>query len=116
MGVTNLGKAAVAALTGAGYTFLAYGTGTTAFSAAQTTLVTQSQIAAATVAAATTTVANDTAQLTKSFSISGTEVITEVGIFSAASAGTMLCRTVLTASRSVVSGDTYALSYKVAVA
>lgn len=114
--VTNLGKAGTASLVGVNYTFLAYGVGATAAAATQTALVTQSQIAAATVAAATTTVANDTAQLTKSFSISGTETITEVGIFSAASAGTMLCRTLLTASRSVVSGDTYALSYKVAVA
>jgi hypothetical protein len=121
MGVTNSGKAEIAGLGGntgspTAFTYLAYGTGSTAFAATQTALVTQSQRAAATVSRTTTTVTNDTLQLTYSFSITTTETITEVGIFNAASSGTMLARTVLGTSRSVVNGDTYSLTYKVAFA
>ncbi len=121
MGVTNSGKAEIAGLAGntgscTAFTYLAYGTGTTAFAATQTALVTQSQRAAAVVTRTTTTVSNDTLQLSKTFTASTTETVTEVGIFNAAAAGTMLCRTVLGTSRSLTSGDTYTATYKVAFA
>jgi hypothetical protein len=122
MGVTNAGKSEISGLAGdtgskTAFTALAYGTGSTAFAATQTALVTESQRAAATVSQVTTTVSNDTLQLTKAFTISSTETITEVGIFNnATSGGTMLARTVLSSSRSVVSGDTFTLTYKVAFA
>lgn len=121
MGITNAGKSEIAGLainsgSPTSFGYLAYGTGTTAFAATQTALVTESQRAAATVSKVTTTVSNDTSQLTYSFAISSSETITEVGIFNASSSGTMWARTVLTSSRAVVSGDTYSLTYKVAFA
>lgn len=121
MGVTNAGKAVIAGLSvnsgsPTAFGYLGWGTGTTAFSAAQTDLITPGERAAATVSLTTTTVTNDTAQLTYSFSITGTNTISEVGIFNAASSGTMWCRTVLSPYKSVVNGDTYSLTYKVAFA
>jgi hypothetical protein len=64
----------------------------------------------------TTTVTDDTSQLSNSFAITGTNTITEVGIFNASTAGVMWARTVLTTPRDVVNGDTYALTYKVSFA
>jgi hypothetical protein len=121
MGVTNLGKAEIAKLSinsgsPTAFGYLEYGTGTTAFSAAQTALVTPSQRAAATCSLTTTSVSYDTALLTYSFSITASEAISEVGIFNSASSGVMWARTVLGTVRNVVNGDTYSLSYKVAFA
>jgi len=122
MGCTNAGKSEIAGLAGntgscTAFTALAYGTGSTAFAATQTALVTESQRAAAVVTRTTTTVSNDTLQLSKTFTASTTETVKEVGIFNnATSAGTMLCRTVLGTPRSLTSGDTYTATYKVAFA
>ena len=122
MGMTNAGKALVAALVGdisspTAVTYCAYGTGTTAFAATQTALVTESQRStSATVAAATTSVTNDTTSIANSFTISTTETITEAGIFNGSSAGTMLARSLVSPTKGVSAGDTYVLTYKVAFA
>jgi hypothetical protein len=58
-------------------------------------------------------VTNDTAQLDKTWSVSGTKAVTECGIFNDASAGTLLGRQVFTAVN-VVSGDSLQVIYKVA--
>ena len=121
-GITNAGKAAVAGLVGntgsiTAFTYLAYSSGTTAFAATQTALVTtDSQRSAATVTRTTTTVTNDTLQLTKTFSISSTETAAEGGIFNASSGGTMLARVVFSPARSMASGDTLAYTHKIAFA
>ena len=122
MGLTNAGKALVAALVGdvsspTAVTYVAYGTGTTAFAATQTALVTESQRStSATVTRATTTVTNDTLSIANSFSISSTETITEAGVFNDSSAGTMLARSLVSPTKGVSSGDTYVLTYKIAFA
>ena len=121
MSVTNAGKALAAGLLNgygspAAVTYLAYGTGTTAFAASQVALVTESQREAGTASLTTTTVTNDTAQLTKTFTISGTETITEIGAFNASSGVTMFARATSTdaafSAKSVTSGDSFALTYK----
>lgn len=119
--VTTAGKAAVAALingsgAGAAFTYLAVGVGTTAADAADTALeseITDSGLAraAATCSRVTTDVTNDTAQLVKSWSVSGTKAITEAGALNADAAGTLLGRQVFSAIN-VVSGDTFQITYK----
>jgi len=122
MGVTNSGKFTIAALASnigapVAFSYLGIGTGTTTFAATQTALVTPlGDRASATVTLVTTTVTDDTTQFAYSFSITGTNTITEVAIFNASSSGVMWARTVLTTPRAVVNGDTYALTYKVSFA
>ena len=99
------------------FTYLAVGTSSTAVATTQTALVgeiTDSGLAraSATVSRVTTTETNDTLQLVKTFSVSGTKTVEEVGIFNDATAGTMLARA-LTTTKSLVSGDTLAITYKV---
>ncbi len=120
MGFTNSGLAGTT--TALGTTFwIANGTGDTVFAKANTTLVAESSAsglarAAATVTVTTTTAANDTINATKSFSVGATVTVKEVGLFDAASVGTMYSRTVLTTPRSVVSGDTLVVTIKLVFA
>lgn len=120
-GITNSGKAAGAGLMGntgsvTAFTYLAYGTGSTAFAATQTALVSQSQRAAATVSRTTTTVTNDTLKLVKAFSITSTETAAEGGVFNASSGGTMAARVVYSPSRSMASGDTLTYTHYIVFA
>jgi len=99
------------------FTYLATGTSSTAFSSAQTTLVaeitdTGLQRQSATVSRVTTTNTNDTLQLVKTFTVTGTKSVEEVGVFNASSAGVMGGRA-LTGTKSFVSGDTYTVTYKI---
>jgi hypothetical protein len=119
--ITNAGFAQLALLAGDAsavpFTYLAVGTGTTAVAATQTALVTEItdsglERAAATVSRVTTTQTNDTLQLVKTWTATGTKTVEEVGVFNASSTGTMLSRA-LTGSKSIVSGDTLAVTYKV---
>jgi hypothetical protein len=118
MSLTNAGFAAIAGRVGdtgsiTKFSYLAYGDDTTAAAAAQTALIgTESQREAATVSRVTTTVTNDTLQLAKTFTISATETIGEVGVFNASSSGIMAARSVLSPTRSVASGDSYVCTYK----
>jgi len=119
--ITTAGKAGVASrINGDGaeaaFTYLAVGIGTTAADAANTTL--ESEIvdsglerAAATCTRVQTDVANDTAQLVKSWSVTGTKAVTECGALNAASTGTLLGRQVF-AAINVISGDTLQVTYK----
>lgn len=119
--VTNAGFALIAGRingygTPAAVTYLATGVGTNAAAAADTTLQTEItdsglQRAAATCTLVTTTVANDTAQLDKTFSVTGTKAVTECGALNASSSGTLLGRQVF-AAINVVSGDSLQITYK----
>jgi len=126
MGITNSGLAVVSGLIGntgseTAFTYLELGTGTTAFAATQTALVTaitDSGLAraAATVSQETTTQTDDTLQLTKQWTASGSKTVAEAGIFNGSSGGTMLARTKLTSARALTSGSTYSYTYKIILA
>ena len=124
MAVTNLGLKAITGLVGnidtqTAFGYLALGTSATAFAAAQTGLqaeITDTGLARAAATGATseqTTVADDTLQLTKTWTATGSKTIAEVGVFNAASSGVMLARTVLGTARVLESSFTYGLTYKV---
>lgn len=120
--ITNAGLAGLASrINGDGseaaFTYLAVGTGTTAAATGDTTLeteITDSGLAraSATASRVTTSQTNDTAQLVKTWSVTGTKAVTEIGILNAASSGTLLCRQVFTAVN-VANGDTLTATYKV---
>ena len=100
----------------AAFTYLAVGTGTTAPAAGNTALeteITDSGLAraSATVSRVTTSVSNDTAQLDKTWNVTGTKAVTEAGAFNAASSGTMLGRQTFSAVN-VANGDTLQVIYK----
>jgi len=123
MGITNAGLAPLSGLTGntgayAAFTYLALGSGNTAFAATQTALVTEFSTiglsrASATVSQTTTTQTNDTLKLTHSWSVTGSGTIKEAGVFNDASAGTMLARKVLSSSQAVSNGSTYVYTYSI---
>ena len=120
--ITNAGKAEVAGLVGnsgspTAFTYLAVGTDNTAPAATQTALqaeITDSGLerASATVSLETTTVTDDTLQLQKVWTATGSKTVEEIGIFNDASAGTMLGRA-LTTSKAVTSGETLTGTYQV---
>jgi len=122
MSITYAGKTECAGLAGntgskTAFTYLAYGDDNlTTASPGQTALQgTESQRAAATVSRQTsaTGVASAKLRFTKTFSISKTETIGEVGAFNASSGGTMLCRDTINPVRSAKSGDTWTPTYDV---
>lgn len=119
--ITSAGKAQLALLAGDAtavpFTYLAIGTSNTAVAIGQTALQAETAVsgltrASATVSRVTTTVTNDTLQLVKTWTAAGSATIEEIGIFNAASAGTMLGRA-LTTSKSLVSGETLNATYRV---
>lgn len=121
-GITNAGKAAVAALilkdvAEDDFDWLAIGTGATAFNVAQTALVAQTHRVAGTGTRVTTAVANDTAQLVVTFSgFAGTEAVTEIGEFNLAAGGDMLMRQVFSALNvDWDAGDSIVMTSKVQV-
>jgi hypothetical protein len=67
--------------------------------------------AAGTTSRVTTDVTNDTAQVTKTFSVSGSTAVTEAGLLDSASTGILLARQVFSAIN-VISGDTLAITWK----
>ena len=119
--VTNAGAAGVASrINGSGseaaFTYIAMGTGTTAAAVGNTTLETELSTvglsrAAATASRSTTDVTNDTAQLDKTFTITGTAAVTESGVLNASSGGVLLARQVFSAIN-VVNTDTLAVTWK----
>ena len=122
MGIPDIGLAEMANLwagdsTPLPMTHIATGTGDTAFAAADTTLGTELAAsglsrAAATVTRETTSTTNDTVQMVKTFTVTGTATIKEVGIFNASSTGDLGGRTVLTTPKDVVNGSSYTVTYK----
>jgi hypothetical protein len=123
MGITNAGLAIISGLlvdTGSetAFTYLELGTGTTAFAASQTALVTaitDSGLARASATASqeTTTQTDDTSRLTKQWTASGSKTVAEAGMFNASSGGTMFARTKLGTARALTSGDTYTYTYDI---
>ena len=105
----------------AAFTYLELGIGTTAADHADTTLesaITDSGLAraAATCTRTTTTVTNDTAKLSKTWSsITGSKAVTEVGAFNADASGTLLGRQVF-AAVNVIAGDSLQVDYSFASA
>ena len=122
--ITKTGLAQIALLAGDAsavpFTYLAVGTDSTAAANTQTALVaeitdTGLERAAATVSRTTTTETNDTLQLVKTWTASGSKTAEEIGIFNAASTGTMLGRKV-TGSKALSNGETLTATYKVSFA
>jgi len=118
--ITNAGLGVVSGLVGntgseVAFTYLAVGTDATAESAAHTALQAETttnglERAAATVSQVTTTQTDDTLQLYKEWTATGTVAVEEIGAFNDASAGTMLGRK-LTTTKSVVSGEKLQATY-----
>lgn len=109
--LTNAGLEAVARLinavsAGAAFTYMALGSGSTAEAATQTALVTEITTNGGQRAAATCTYeATGVSKWVKTFSFSGNVTLREIGIFNAASTGTMLIRHVLAADKAYVNGE-----------
>ena len=120
--IVNTGLAEIAGLVGntgspTAFTYLAVGSASTAAAATDTTLETELtdgglERAAATVTRTTTTATNDTLQLVKTFTVTGTKTVREVGVFNDSSAGTMLSRSVLTTDKNLEGGNTFTLTYQ----
>lgn len=119
--ITNAGKAQIALLAGDAsavpFTYLAVGTSNTAVAATDTALgaeITDTGLAraAATVSRVTTTTTNDTLQLAYTWNASGSKSVEEIGIFNAASAGTMLGHA-LTTTKSPTNTDLLVATYQV---
>lgn len=96
---------------------MAIGTNNTAASAAQTALISQSAIVAlSTTTIVTTTVTNDTVQYVCTFGAgTGTGALVEAGLFNAASAGTMLSRTIFDVINKGAS-DVLTITWKITIA
>ncbi len=103
--VTNAGKAQLALLAGDAsavpFTYLAVGTSNTAVAVTDTALgaeITDTGLAraVATVSRITTSVTNDTLQLTYTWTASGIKTVQEMGIFNASSSGTLLGHKIIT--------------------
>lgn len=126
--IVNAGKSEVAYLMGTAsagthlpFTYIAIGLGTTAATATDTALGSEITTsggprAAGTITSQTTTVAYDTLQIahTFTFATSGTFAVTESGVFNSNTGAPMLCRQTF-AAINVVSGDTLAVTWKIAV-
>lgn len=120
--ITNPGFAAIASrLNGDGaeavFGYIAVGTGTTAAAVTDTALQTELSTsglsrAAATASRVTTSVTNDTARFSKTFTVTGSAAVTEIGILNASSGGTLLCRRVFSAYN-VVNGDELTVRYDI---
>lgn len=122
--VVNAGLAQLALLAGDGtanpFTYLAVGTSSTAVSVGQTALaaeITDTGLAraAGTVSRVTTTVTNDTFKLVYTWTATGSKTVEEVGVFNAASSGTMLSRA-LTGTKTLANGETLVGNYTLAFA
>lgn len=123
--ITTAGKAGVAGLINGVITdffdYIALGTGTTAADAADTTLQTESAAsglarALATLSRVTTDTSNDTARFVKAFTntSAGSVAVTEAGILSASSTGTLLARQVFSAVNVAVN-DSITLTWDIDV-
>ena len=114
----NSGKSAVAGLINGVVTnyfeYIAIGTSSTAESASQTALGSETHRASATTSRITTNVSDDTAQWVHTFSFTSSYAICESGIFDSSSGGTMLARAVFS-TLNVESGDKLQVTWKAVV-
>lgn len=131
--ITNAGKAAMASrLNGSGaepvFVQIGIGTGAVAAALTDTTLGTEVKAdgtaaagvhalssAGTTVSRVTTTVTNDTAQITGPIAITGSIALTEAGVFNINTSGVLLCRQVF-AVVNLVSTDTYTPTFTIKAA
>lgn len=121
--VVNGGLAFLSGLlngTGTVPTYIALGTDSTAVAGTQIALEAEIvdsglERAVGATSQVQTTVANDSWQITKTFTATGSKTIEEVGIFNNSSGGTMLSRA-LTTSKALSNGESIAASYKVVFA
>lgn len=122
--VVNAGLAQLALLTGDAaavpFTYIAVGSSSAAVAATDTALTTEIvasglERAAGTVSRQTTTAANDTYQITHTWTATGSVTVEEVGVFNAASAGTMLSRA-LTTTKALATDETLVGTYKLVFA
>jgi len=118
--VTSAGKAQIALLAGDAaavpFTFLELGLSNTAPVIGQTALVSaivDSGLvrSAASVSRVTTTVTNDTLQLSFTWTATGSRSVEEVGQFNAGSGGVMLGRA-LTGTKSLANGNIFTVTYR----
>lgn len=98
-------------------TYVAIGTGTNAAVVGDTALQTESSgngydRAAGSVSLSTTTVTDDTANISLTFTVTSSKSITEAGLLNAAAAGTLLARQVFTAIP-LVNGDSLQIIWKI---
>lgn len=102
--------------------YAACGSGTTAFSSTSSALNTEIESngltrAATTNTAATTTFADDTLQFVKTWTVTGTQSVTEIGITNKgtkdADGEKWLYLEVLSTARSLISGNTYTITVKI---
>lgn len=119
-GLTALAKLANGTDSVAAFTKIGIGSGSTAEANDQTALVTESDYAdTVTGARESATCAYEADYKTKwtaTVEFDGTEVVREVGIFNAATSGTMLMRHVFTADKNMESGDSLQLTIKMTAA
>lgn len=117
--VTNLGLAwmsgALSGDTGSPNTmkYIAVGTGTTAAAATDTALVAEVESrATGTLSRVTVTTTNDTCQVVGTITMTGNRALTECGLFSAGTGGTMMARTVFSVIN-LTTDDTIQITWKV---
>jgi len=115
-GLAELAKLSIDTGTPTAFSYIATGTDNTAVTASDTSLgaeIIDSGLSRAqgTKSTVTTNVTDDTAQLVKSFNVTGTKAIKELGVFNAASTGTMLSRAVIT-TKNVENGDTIQFTFQ----
>jgi len=118
--ITNAGFAGMASRCNgdgaeAAFTYIAVGTGTNAANVTDTALQTELAAdglsrAAGTASRKTTDVTDDTASLTKTFTVTGTQAVTESGVLNAGAAGVLLSRQVF-AAVNVVDGDSLQITW-----
>lgn len=123
--ITTVGKAGIASrFNGSGseaaFAYIALGIGTTAANVADTTLeseITDSGLTrqSATLSRVTTTVTNDTARLTYTWTASGSKAVTESGCLNAASSGVLANRQVFSAVN-LVNGNSFQATHDFAFA
>ncbi len=100
----------------AAFTYIAVGTGTTGANNNDSTLETELAAdgltrAAGSASRSTTDSTNDTAELTKTFSVTGTQAVTESGVLNASSDGVLLSRQTF-AAINVINGDSLQITWK----
>lgn len=111
MGLTTAGLTEIIYLLGdistpVEFGWIAYGTGTTAESTAQTALITETARTAATVSLVSVLAPQDTIRFTGIFTVATAITITEVGVFNVVTSGDMIGRALLaTADRVTTAVD-----------
>lgn len=119
IGVTNSGKDYITGLikqtNNTEPSYVAIGTGTTAFAATQTALVTEVETRTnGTTSQATTTTTNDTYRSVGTVTAGTARTVAEAGLFTASSAGTMVVRTEFSgATVALAIGDSIQLTFEI---